>query len=421
MKKLLVFSVCLAMVITLIGGCAPATNGTVSEPSPVKPSEPSAAPAESNADSQEPYYIGLSIPLTGSAAVGGNYQEWASQLAVDEINAKGGINGRKLELVVIDDAEDVSQAPIVAQKLCDDPRIIAVIAHSASSMSAVTQPIFEAAKLTNISSCSSVSTLSSYGYEYWFRTCVGNASLCPSMAAFAKNNLGKSKFAIVFDNGENGVTMKDAILEASNNLGGIEIVAQEAYNTGTESDFSTIITKVKNSGADCLIYQGNYTDGGAFLRQMHDLGLTIPVVSLSWLTYSSTLELAGIEAAQNLYCCVAPSAFGESAHKQQFLKSFQEKFGADTIPTLPAMLNYDCIYIIAQAIEEGATKENLAQWVKNVPGLHDGQTFTIKNLNFADSYTIAPNGDVGSYEVSVIGVNQDGFYGYGKVDMTGLE
>lgn len=410
MKRMLSVVLCMLMIAGLCIGC---TNSLANSKTP-------AAGADST-DASEPYYIGLSIPLSGSAALGGNYQLWASQYAADQINAEGGINGRKIELVAIDDAEDVSQAPIVAQKFCDDEKIVAVIAHSASSLTAATQPIFEAAGMPNLSSCSTVSKLSTYGYDYWLRTCVGNNSLCPSIAAFAKNNLKCSKIAIVYDNGDNGVTMKDSVIETCNKLGGMEIVAKEAYNTGIESDFSTIITKVKNSSTDCLVFQGNYTDGGAFLRQMYDLGLDIPIVSLSWLTYNTTIKLAGAEACKNLYCCVAPSPFGESKQKQEFLAAFQKEFGEDVIPTTPCLLNYDCVYAIAQALEEGATKENLAQWIKNYPGLHDGRKFVLKGLNLCDEYSIAENGDVAQYVVSVIGVKDGKFYGWGSVDMTGLQ
>ncbi len=370
--------------------------------------------------SGDPYVIGVSVPLTGSAAVGGNYQLWASEYAADEINAAGGINGRMIEIKALDDAEDVTQAAIVAQQFCDDESVVAVIAHSASTLTAITQPIFEEAGLCNISSCSSNSKLSTYGYEYWLRNIVSNDTLVPYTVAFAKNNLGLTKGAMVVSTTDNGATMATAVNETAPKLG-VEILVSETYNAGTESDFSSIITKIMNSDAEVLFYQANYSDGGAFLRQMHDLGLDIPVVSLSWLTYTSTIELAGVEAAQNLYCTVCPSPFGGTESKQAFLDAFREEYGQDIIPTTPALLNYDCVYIIAQALEEGATKENLAQWIKNYPGLHDDYTFTLKGLNMCDEYSIDENGDVAQWQVDVIAVDEQGeFYDYGIVDETGL-
>lgn len=402
------FSVFMAAAIFLTS-CSKSPSGSTS-----------GGPTTSNGTDSDPYVIGVSVPLTGSAAVGGNYQLWASLYAAEEINAAGGVNGRKIEIKSLDDAEDVTQAAIVAQDFCDDESVIAVIAHSASSLTAITQPIFEEAGMPNLSSCSSNSALSTYGYDYWFRTVIGNSEYVPYTVAFAKNNLGLTKGAMVVSTTDNGTTMANSVNETAQKLG-VDILVNETYNAGTESDFSSIITKIMNSDAEVLFYQGNYSDGGIFLRQMHDLGLDIPVVTLSWLTYNTTIELAGVDACQNLYCCATPSPFGGSEKKQKFLEAFKAEYGNDVIPTTPALLNYDCVYIIAQALEEGATKDNLAQWVKNYPGLHDDHIFTIKGLNLCDEYTIDKDGNVAEWIVSVVGVNESGeFYDYGVVDETGL-
>lgn len=402
------FSVFMAAAIFLTS-CSKSPSGSTS-----------GGPTASNGTDSDPYVIGVSVPLTGSAAVGGNYQLWASLYAAEEINAAGGVNGRKIEIKSLDDAEDVTQAAIVAQDFCDDESVIAVIAHSASSLTAITQPIFEEAGMPNLSSCSSNSALSTYGYDYWFRTVIGNSEYVPYTVAFAKNNLGLTKGAMVVSTTDNGTTMANSVNETAQKLG-VDILVNETYNAGTESDFSSIITKIMNSDAEVLFYQGNYSDGGIFLRQMHDLGLDIPVVTLSWLTYNTTIELAGVDACQNLYCCATPSPFGGSEKKQKFLEAFKAEYGNDVIPTTPALLNYDCVYIIAQALEEGATKDNLAQWVKNYPGLHDDHIFTIKGLNLCDEYTIDKDGNVAEWIVSVVGVNESGeFYDYGVVDETGL-
>lgn len=409
MKKATIRALCALMVLAMLLTACGSKSG-----------EQKNSDGNNTQQTTKPYVIGVSIPLTGSAAMGGNYQLWASELAASEINAAGGVNGRLIEIKALDDAEDVTQAAIVAQEFCDDDEVIAVIAHSASTLTAITQPIFEEAGMPNISSCSSNSALATYGYDYWFRTVVGNSEYVPYTVAFAKNDLGATKGAMVVSTADNGTTMANSVNETAEKLG-LEIVANETYNAGTESDFSSIITKIMNSDAEVLFYQGNYSDGGIFLRQMHDLGLDIPVVTLSWLTYNTTIELAGVEACQNLYCCTTPSPFGGSEKKQNFLKEWKKQFGNDTIPTTPGLLNYDCVYIIAQALEEGATKENLAQWVKNYPGLHDDHTFTIKGLNLCDEYTIAEDGNVATWIVSVVSVNEDGeFYDYGVVDETGL-
>ena len=155
-------------------------------------------------ETTEPIRIGLACALSGASAAYGNFQRWAAELAVKEVNDAGGVNGRKVELVVLDDAQDEAQAPIVAQNFCDDPTIIGVVAHGGSSLSAATQPIFEEAGLCNIAPASSSNYLSDLGMTQWLRIVVSDLAQAPRMAAFAKNNLGCSKMAIIYSNTDAG-------------------------------------------------------------------------------------------------------------------------------------------------------------------------------------------------------------------------
>lgn len=148
MKKATIRTLCALMVLAMLLTACGSKSG-----------EQKNSDGNNTQQTTKPYVIGVSVPLTGSAAMGGNYQLWASELAASEINAAGGVNGRLIEIKALDDAEDVTQAAIVAQEFCDDDEVIAVIAHSASTLTAITQPIFEEAGMPNISSCSSNSAL----------------------------------------------------------------------------------------------------------------------------------------------------------------------------------------------------------------------------------------------------------------------
>lgn len=277
-------------------------------------------PSNNLNETTEPIRIGLACALSGASAAYGNFQRWAAELAVKEVNDAGGVNGRKVELVVLDDAQDEAQAPIVAQNFCDDPTIIGVVAHGGSSLSAATQPIFEEAGLCNIAPASSSNYLSDLGMTQWLRIVVSDLAQAPRMAAFAKNNLGCSKMAIIYSNTDAGIGIVDNIEAVSGGLG-LKIVGKETYNPGTESDFSTLITKVKSLGADVICLQSNYQDGGIILKQMHELGLDLPVVSLSTLTYRATVELAGIDALQNTYCVCTFNPLARQRLTRAFLKS----------------------------------------------------------------------------------------------------
>lgn len=403
----LTLALILACSITACGKKTPASPSTSGDVS------------SSAGGSTEPVRIGLACALSGSNAAYGDLQHWAANLAAEEINAAGGINGRTVEIVALDDGNEEAQAPIVAQNFCDDPTIIGVIAHGGSSLSAATQPIFEEAGLCNIAPASSSNYLSDLGYTQWMRIVVSDLAQAPRMAAFAKNNLGCSKMAMIYSNTDAGIGIVENIEAVSGKLG-LEIVGKETYNPGTESDFSTLITKVKSENPDVVCLQSNYQDGGIILKQMKELGLDVPVVSLSTLTYRATIELAGVDAVQNLYCVCTFNPFSEAELNQRFLKKYTETYGEDQIPSSPCGLTYDAVYVIAQAVSQGAVRENLADWIMN--RISGNAPFVMEHMLLGPNITWADNGNVSSFVSSVVRVDENGeFVPYEDVDITGLE
>lgn len=372
----------------------------------------------SHTESKDKIRIGLACALSGSSAAYGDLQYWAANLAADEINAAGGINGRMIEIVALDDAQDEAQAPIVAQNFCDDPTIIGVIAHGGSSLSAATQPIFEEAGLCNIAPASSSNYLSDLGYKQWMRIVVSDLAQAPRIVAFAKNNLNCSKMAIIYSNTDSGIGMAENV-EAVASQVDLTIVGKETYNPGTESDFSTLITKVKALGADCVYLQSNYQDGGIILKQMKELGLELPVISLSTLTYRATVELAGVDAVQNMYCVCTFNPFSEAKINQDFMAKYTAVYGENQIPSSPCGLTYDAVYVIAKAVEQGATRENLADWIMN--RIEGNEKFVMEEMLLGPNITWADNGNVDNFVSSVVRVDENGeFVPYGDVDTTGL-
>lgn len=409
MKRLGALTLAIAMIFTL-NACGSKNPGTSSSGS-------QGAVSSSGTDGKEPIRIGLACALSGASAAYGNFQRWSAELAAEEINAAGGINGRQVEIVVLDDAQDEAQAPIVAQNFCDDPTIIGVVAHGGSSLTAATQPIFEEAGLCNIAPASSSNYLSDLGYDQWLRIVVSDLAQAPRMAAFAKNNLGCSKMAIIYSNTDAGIGIVENIEAVSDQLG-LEIVGKETYNPGTESDFSTLITKVKSLGADVICLQSSYQDGGIILKQMHELGMDLPVVSLSTLTYRATVELAGVEAVQNLYCVCTFNPFSEAEINKDFLAKYTAEYGENEIPSSPCGLTYDAVNVIAEAVRQGATRENLADWIKNRV---DGHEFVMKEMLLGPNVTWADNGNVDNFVSSVVRVDPTGeFVAFEDVDITGL-
>ncbi len=394
-----------AVMLAVAAGCGPGESS-------------SSGSGSHGSNSSEPIRIGLACALSGPNAAYGNFQLWAAELAAEEINAEGGINGREIEIVPLDDANDEAQAPIVAQNFCDDESIIGVIAHGGSSLSAATQPIFEEAGLCNIAPASSSNYLAEQGYTQWMRIVVSDSAQAPRMAAFAKNNLDCDRMSIIYSNTDAGIGIVENIESVADDLD-LEIVGTETYNPGTESDFSTLITKVQAQNPDVVCLQSSYQDGGIILRQMHELGLDVPVVSLSTLTYRATIELAGIDAVQDLYCVCTFNPFSQAEINKEFMAKYTAEYGAEEIPSSPCGMTYDAVYVIATAVAQGATRENLADWIMN--RIEGNEKFVMEEMLLGPNITWADNGNVDSFVSSVVRVDENGeFVSYEDVDTTGL-
>lgn len=418
MKKICALFMCCLMLVLFAAGCSGSVNAPEDTQAPVASTSPDAG--EGNADKEgKKIYIGLSVPLTGAGAESGLKQKFSAEIAVAQINEAGGVNGAALELVVLDDAQDAAQAATVAQTFCDDERITAVIAHSASAVTAATQPVFEENKMPNISAASSVDSLSSFGYTYWWRNYAKNSNAYPSICAYVVNTLKAQKVALIYQNAEMGMELAKYAAQVQDD-GKFEVVVNEAFNSGTETDFTTLITKVMASEAEAILFIGNYTEGGTLLKQMLDMGCRLPVVSNNWLTYQTTVDLAGADGCANLVCVCNPSPFTKNEVAVKYLAAFEQEFGEGAIPNGPAMCTYDAVYVIAKALSDGATKENIAQWCKNIGGYHE-DVFTVDGLISGDGITFTSEGDLASPQYTVVKVDSTGkFCDDGLVDMTGF-
>ena len=228
---------------------------------------------------------------------------------------------------------------------------------------------------------SSASSVTEQGYKYLVRHVIREDRQAPQVMAFLTNNLGCKKVAIIYANNDHGQGNLETSVEVAKELG-IEIVASETYIPGTEKDFSALLTKVKKANPDGVAIYADYIEGGMILGQAYQLGLTdIPWVGQSSLTYNKLIELAGADALQNLYMTITFNPYSDRAS----VKSFMERFQADRpgeIPSEPCAFSYDIVKVFAQAIESGATKDNLALWIKNlVPGQ---ETFVAHDLLLGD-------------------------------------
>jgi len=353
-KRMISIVVTVFMLVSIISGCTSESPGTSSEQE---------ASAEQEA-STETIKIGAGLALTGGSAEQGNRARRGTLLAIEEANAEGGIDGKLIELVALDDRADPKEAANVANRLAADESVVAVIGHINSSCTLAAAPIYNKNELVHITTCSSSPAISDAG-DYTFRVWNSDAYTA-SFNTYQIIDRGYTKVGIIYENNDYGrggyeVTVETLAKE------GIEPLFAEAYLLGETKDFSTIITKLKNAGVEAVMGIADETEIPLFMKQSHQLGYE-PFFASSG-TYNPAVIRLGGEDVNG----IVGSTFFDPANPpekvEQFFKKFLDRFSAEgvtgTDPVSPA--SYDATKMIIQALrEKGTTREDVQAYLSDL-------------------------------------------------------
>lgn len=309
------------------------------------------------------YLLAVAGPMTGDAANNGIQFQRAVQLAVDEINAKGGVGGKMLEFIVGDDQANPNQGLIVAQKFADNPDILAVIGHNNSGVTLACLPTYAKAGLPVISPVNTAVELTESGFGNYFRVIVRDDVYKQQFAEFAVKELGAKKPAIVWENTDYGKGGRDVTVAALKDLG-FELAGDLSYTPGTDRDFSAQITKLKGAGADVVLYLGDYTNGALFEKQSETLGLQATFFGSGDCFHPDFIKIGGA-ATEGAYVFTAFDANNPDPAIQTFVAAYKSKY--DEEPGEWASHAYDTVSVIVAAIEKGGTdRAKLIEALKTV-------------------------------------------------------
>jgi branched-chain amino acid transport system substrate-binding protein len=351
-KKTVLFKLgLLLMSLALIASCGGAADPTAA------PAQPAGEePAVEEPAAGDKLVFGMVAPMTGDAADYGTQLETGVRLAIDEINAAGGINGQQVDLVICDDKCDPYEASLCAQKMTADKKIFAVIGHVCSSCTLAGGPIYEKAGLTVMTVSSTNPEVTQKGWKHVFRTIAHDGMQGPLMAEFAVEKLGAKKLAIMYASHDYGKGLLDATLPEIEPLGG-EAVAVETYVPGVDKDFSAQLTKIAREKPEALLLLTDYAEGGMITKQRVAAGMgDVPVIASAGNQHQQFIELGG-EAANGVYMLVYFDPEKPDELTQSFVSKYQEKYGH--MPSEQAGYGYEAPYIFKMAIDKGATSETL--------------------------------------------------------------
>ena len=330
--------------------------------------------------------VGLMCPLTGKWASEGLDMKNIVTLLVDDVNAKGGIKGNKIQLVVEDDAGDPRTAALAAQKLAS-AGVVAVIGTYGSAVTEASQSILDEAELVQIGTGSTSVRLTEKGLQLFFRTCPRDDAQGNSAAEAIKKG-GYKAVALLHDNSSYGKGLAEetkAVLEKA----GTKVVFYDALTPG-ERDYTAILTKLKAANPDLVFFTGYYPETGMLLRQKREMGWNVPMMGGDAANHQDLVKIAGNEAATGYFFISPPLPQDmDTPEAKEFLKAFKAKY--NTVPvSVWAVLAGDAFKVIAGALEAGKdTPKAMAAWLKELkgmPGLSGNLGFNAKGDRVGEFY-----------------------------------
>jgi branched-chain amino acid transport system substrate-binding protein len=299
--------------------------------------------------------VGEFASLTGGTATFGRSSHAGVELAVDEVNAAGGVLGKKLRVVVEDDQSKPEEARTAVLKLLKQDRAVAVLGEVASSRSLAAAPECQRAGVPMISPGSTNPKVTQVG-DYIFRACFIDPFQGSTMAKFAHDSLNVKSAAILRDvKNDYSVGLADFFRETFVKLGG-KITADESYSEG-DIDFKAQLTAIKPSQPEAIFIPGYYTEVGLIARQARELGITVPLLGGDGWDSPRTVEIGGA-AINGGYFSSHYAADDPNPKVQDFIRKYRERYGE--VPDAMAVLGYDATQMLADAMRRAGTTEGKA-------------------------------------------------------------
>ncbi len=337
--------------------------------------------------------IGGLFSITGPQSYLGEPERNTLMMVVDEINAKGGINGQKVKAIIYDDEGDANKARLNATKLIDKDKVVAIIGPSLTPTSMAIIPITQAAKIPLISCAAGINITSPVQERpFVFKTAQTDAMAVERIYQYlSKHNI--KKVAIITVSSSFGVSGKEQLL-AQAPKAGIEIVAQEVFGE-KDNDMTPQLTKIRATPAQVVICWGTGPAPAIVAKNMKQLGFTIPLIQSHGAASKKFIEYAG-DAAEGIILPAGKIAvykdLPDSDPQKAVIKNYVEKYEA----TFKAPVSgfggyaYDAANLLVQAMSKAGTDGTKIvqelQNIKNFPGVSG-----VFNLSAADHNGLGPD------------------------------
>ena len=337
-RKLSLFVVVL-LTLSLVVGCTSSNDPT-------------------SAGDSDTIKVGLNYELSGNVATYGQGLTEGIELAMEEINANGGVLGKQIEPIKVDNKSETDEAANVSTRLATRDKVVAILgpATSGNTKAAIPPAMQNKIPLISASATADDVTVDSNGNvrEYVFKTCFSDSFQGVTMANFAYSNLGLKKAAILMDNtSDYSKGLTKSFEETYTGLGGT-ILTQQAFQA-SETDFRAVLTAIKAANPEVLYLPAYYEEVGLIIKQARELGLDVPILGADGYDSPKLREIAGAEALKGVYYTNHYSSSDDSPEVVAFQEAFSNKYNKQ--PDAFNALGYDLAYFLVDAIDRAGVAE----------------------------------------------------------------
>lgn len=364
-KRVLSLLMVVLLVLGTVAGCGK-SNQTAREQKP----------AEKGPDTIKIGFVG---PLTGPTATFGVGSKQGVEFATERINTAGGINGKKVDVVYLDDKGDPQESVLAVRRLIEMEKAVAIVGGSTSTATAATKDLINKSEIPAVAPYATDPKITDDSNKYVFVNAANNVLLGSYIGKYAVEDLKLKKLAAMVRDDDYGRSIFESFKKQVTSAG-VAVVAEEHYSTDAK-DFKALLVKITNAKPDGLLLSGYYAESGLIAKQVRELGLNVKLLGTNPLMSPGYVEVGGAgtegTALTALYFPDKAEAFGGQL-AEQFVKDWKQKY--NNAPNIYAAHAYDAANLIFEAVKKAgpnpkAIRDQLAS-VKGYAGVTGETTFT---------------------------------------------
>lgn len=353
-KKMFPVAVAAVLAASALTGCGSKAGGPTAANAP-------AASAAAGGEAGGAIKIGANFEITGGQASFGNSALKGARLAVKEINATGGVLGKKLEIVEADNASKSEESTRATQKLISSDKVVALIGPTTSTNTLGAVPVAQEKKIPLIATAATnpkvtVDERTNKVNDYIFRACFIDPFQGKVMADFATKELKAQTTAIFSDTSSDYSKGLLKFYKETFVKNGGKVVSEESYQQ-KDTDFKAVLTRMKEKNPDAIYVPGYYEEVGKIVKQAREMGINVPIMGGDGWDSPKLVEIAGKEALNNTFMSNHYAPDDKSPEIQSFVEAFRKEYNNET-PDGMAVLGYDAVKMLADALKRAGTTES---------------------------------------------------------------